>query len=455
MNRFRSSKVEEKQIGDWNTVSELEDYAIVRTPPKGLLGTPMADVLFIYKARPGQAAKDKRKQLHLYGEEDAVFKRSLEIIDRKKNEAKRAQMHNEFVEKFRNSKFLNLNNIATPPGTLLGRKIQSTGLTARGFAEKSGIKAPSLYHHVSGGREISRELAIEYAEKLQCDPVDLMFEKKSIPIWSKCDLLKSTELEEDYAPGRLFSYKANEKDLEVVVVPRDIYRNDIKAIKVVARGSMYHNKVAFYYRAENKEQNYLNQLCVVGVEIPVGPPEFSNDTETHYYFGTYEEIRGKSNLINPDPYVDNQNKFILQDFKPTFIAPVIVLLNPEAVVDRTHLKRALPDEKLIRREEQLSMEIEKLKKELAVEQEYKKEAMKYAEHHAKVSKEQQQKVAIIAKEQEEQMQKMMEEINKVTQKINEQVKDEYESSMLNRLFKKEKHPELETRRLKSISGGKK
>ena len=102
MNRFRSSKVEEKQIGDWSTVSELEDFAIVRTPPKGLLGTPMADVLFVYKAKPGQA-KDKVKQLHLYGEEDAVFKRSIEIIDRKKNEMKRAQMHNEFVENFRNS----------------------------------------------------------------------------------------------------------------------------------------------------------------------------------------------------------------------------------------------------------------------------------------------------------------------------------------------------------------
>ncbi len=416
-------KVEEKQIGDWTSVSELEDYAIVRTPPKGLLGTPMADVLFIYKAKPGQE-KDKTKQLHLYGEEDAVFKRAIQIIDRKKNEMKRAKMHNEFVEKFRNSKFLNLNNIKTSPGTLLGRKIQSTGLSARSFAEQTGIKAPSLYHHVSGGREISRELAIQYAEKLQCDPVDLMFEKKSIPIWSKCDLLKSTELEEDYAPGRLFSYKANEKDLEVVVVPRDIFRPDIKAIKVVARGSMYHNKVAFYYRAENKEQNYINQLCVVGVEVPVGPPEFSNDTETHFYFGTYEEIRGRSNLINPDPYVENQNKFILQDFKPTFIAPIIVLLNPEAVVDRTHLAAALPDEKLVRKEEQLSMEIEKLKKELALEQEYKKEAMKYAEHHAKVSNEQKIKVAQIAKEQEEQMQKMIDQINKVTQQINEQNREE-------------------------------
>nr|BAR15062.1 putative DNA binding protein [uncultured Mediterranean phage uvMED] len=446
MNRFRSSKVEEKQIGDWSTVSELEDFAIVRTPPKGLLGTPMADVLFVYKARPGQAAKDKRKQLHLYGEEDAVFKRAIEVIDRKKNEMKRAKMHNDFVEKFRSSKFLNLNKYETMPATLLGRAIQNTGLTARKFAERSGIRAPSLYHHVSGGREISRELAIEYAAKLQCDPVDLMFEKKSIPIWSKCDLLKSTELEEDYAPGRLFSYKANEKDLEVVVVPRDIYRPDIKAIKVVARGSMYHNKVAFYYRAENKEQNYLNQLCVVGVEVPVGPIEFSNDTETHFYFGTYEEIRGKSNLINPDPYVENQNKFILQDFKPTFIAPIIVLLNPEAVVDRTHLKASLPDEKLIRKEEQLSLEIEKLKKELIIEKEYKKEAMKYAQHHAEVTKEQKKKVAQIVKEQEEQLQKMMDEVNRVTEKINSQVKEE--------LMFIEKDAKTPLQKMKLIAGGK-
>ena len=46
MSSYKTNQIEEKQIGDWKTVSELSDYAIVRTAPKGLLGTPMADVLF-------------------------------------------------------------------------------------------------------------------------------------------------------------------------------------------------------------------------------------------------------------------------------------------------------------------------------------------------------------------------------------------------------------------------
>ena len=64
---------------------------------------------------------------------------------------------------------------------------------------------------------------------------------------------------------------------------------------------MYDNKIAFYYRAENKAQNILNQLCVVGVDVQIGD-DFTYDTETRYYFGLYEEVRGQCNLINPDPY---------------------------------------------------------------------------------------------------------------------------------------------------------
>ena len=48
--------------------------------------------------------------------------------------------------------------------------------------------------------------------------------------------LTATELEEVYTPGRLFSYAADAKDFENVIVPRDLYRPDVKAIKIVARG---------------------------------------------------------------------------------------------------------------------------------------------------------------------------------------------------------------------------
>ena len=97
--------------------------------------------------------------------------------DAEKNERQKHEMMNKFVDEFNFTKFTT--NETTSPGTLLGRAIKNTGYTARQFAEKTGIKAPSLYHHVGGGREISQETAIKYAEKLNCDPVDLMFEKKS------------------------------------------------------------------------------------------------------------------------------------------------------------------------------------------------------------------------------------------------------------------------------------
>ena len=44
-------------------------------------------------------------------------------------------------------------------------------------------------------RNISKNVALEYAEKLKCDPVDLMFNKLSIPVWGKVNLLKAVELE--------------------------------------------------------------------------------------------------------------------------------------------------------------------------------------------------------------------------------------------------------------------
>jgi hypothetical protein len=424
MSSYKTNKIEEKQLGDWKTVSELETYAIVRTAPKGLLGTPMADVLFSYKLKTGQSEKE-RKRLHLYGEEGAVFKRSLEIIDRKKNHQARGMMYNEFVEKFNTSKFVPLDHTKTQPGNLLIRAIQNRGLTTRAFAEKSGIKAPSLYHHVSGGREISRDLAIEYSEKLNCDPVDLMFEKKSIPIWSKVDLYKYTELEDSYKPGRLFSYKANEADLESVVVPRDIYRSDIKAIKIISRGSMYHNKVAFYYRSENKETNYINQLCVIGCEVPIGPKDFTNDTEERYYFGLYEENKGESNLLNPDPFA--KNKYILRDIEPLFIAPIVMVLNPEAVVDQTELKVNIPQEKLIRREEQLTMEIERLKIQMLTEVENRKEAMKYANYQAEMTAKKEKEINAAQEEAQKQMERLTASINDVTKRIEDEMYQEKKS----------------------------
>ena len=250
-----------------------------------------------------------------------------------------------------------------------------------------------------------------------------MFDKISIPVWSKVNLLKSTELEESYRPGRLFAYAA-ENDLEKVVVPRDIYREDIKAIKIDARGSMYHNKVAFYYRAADRDADCLNELCIVGVEAPLGPPELTDATEERYYFGLYEEVRGESNLINPDPYVDvYKNKFILQNFRPTFIAPVISLLNPVAVVDKTKLKYNIPQAALVREEEKLKTEIEKLNLKIQKEQ------------VDKATKEIQEKHKKLEEELREQLAKVAEVTNRISNETTQKLNIfEKEQSVMNKIY---------------------
>ena len=423
--------IEEKKLGDWSNVAELIDFKIVRSISGGLLGMQMADVLFIYKKSSGQTDA-QQKHLHLYGPEAMVWKRAIDIIARKKNDRQRAEMIDKFSKAFEETKFTSTAN--TPSGTLLGRAIKNTGFTARQFAEKTGLKAPTLYHHVSGGREISREIAMEYAEKLNCDPVDLMFDKKMCPVWAKVDLLKATELEDTYSPGRLFSYTVEAKDFENVIVPRDLYREDIKAIKITARGSMYDNKIAFYYRAENKENNILNQLCVVGVEVPVGPVEFSNDTETRYYFGLYEEVRGQCNLINPDPYSgDLENKFILRNFTPEFITPVAALVNPDAVKDQTDLKKTIPQSALFRREEMLAAELEKTRRLLK---------NKYEEDLGDVLKNTKAQAQKIKHQAEKQMQavieqekKLREDMKKISDLIQKQMYEEKEKQKIN-LFQK-------------------
>jgi len=422
MSDIKKYPIKERQIGDWSNVAELIDYKIVRTIKGGLLGTQMADVLFIYKKKFNQSDV-QQKRLHLYGEEGAVYQRCIDIISRKKNERQRHEMMDKFVDEFNLTKFTT--NETTSPGTLLGRAIENTGYTARQFAEKTGLKAPTLYHHVSGGREISREIAMEYADKLNCDPVDLMFDKKMCPVWAKVDLLKPTELEDTYNPGRLFSYAAEDKDFENVIVPRDLYREDIKAIRITARGSMYDNKIAFYYRAENKENNILNQLCVVGVEVPVGPVELTNDTETRYYFGLYEEVRGQCNLINPDPYSgDLENKFILKNFDPQFITPVAALVNPDAVKDQTDLKKTIPHSALFRKEEMLEAELEKTKKMLAYKNKYEEDlgdvvkATKEQARKIKAQAELQMQTAI------EHEKKLRDEMKKISEAIEKQMYQE-------------------------------
>ena len=181
---------------------------------------------------------------------------------------------------------------------------------------------------------------------------------------------------------------------------------------------MYHNKVCFYYRATDKEPNVNNQLCIVGAEIDTLNTALDEVKEEHYFFGLYEESRGQSNLINPDPYAaDMEKKYILKNFEPTFIAPVISILNPDAITDDRVLRRAIPSSKLVRQEEQLQAEIENLKVELA-QQKIKNETDKL---NAKYEKQ----LLIKRKVAEKEIKDLMEKVEQTTKKINVEINQKF------------------------------
>jgi predicted ribosome quality control (RQC) complex YloA/Tae2 family protein len=215
---------------------------------------------------------------------------------------------------------------------------------------------------LSGEREVSRDVALEYAKILNCDAVDLMFPKKTSVVWGKVNTKKHVETYKPFIPGEIYSYTTKDKDMETVIVPRDIWKKNIKAIKIEARGTMFDQQVAFYYFSNAKDTSCMNKLCIVGATV-YPYPEDPDYTETNYYFGIYENNKGVSNLINADPFVDEDKKYILKNFEPTFISPVVCVVNPQIIIDETAKQSVIP-ETAYRYEEVLRAELNKAREEL-------------------------------------------------------------------------------------------
>jgi len=456
-------QIKEEKLGNWQNVSELIDFKILKFPPQGLLGIGKADVMLLYRKKPGESEKDQKRMI-IFGPEDAVFETVINKILQKKNNISKEKLLHDFKKAWHTTEY---EQSSVPQSTLLKHKFFDLGLNAKRYSELSGKAAATVYHHTSGNREITKSIAEEYAKKLGCDPVDLMFDKKVVPIWSKVNLLKQVELEDYYAPGRLYSYTIAKEDdvadyavmpdgfgkpLEKVVVPRDIYREDIKAIKVDARGSMYHDKVLFYYRASDKTGDYVNQLCVVGVNVQV----FEDSFETQYYFGLYEEIRGKSNLVNPDPFVSQENKFILQNFNPQFIAPIIAVVNPTAVVDQTKLKKSIPRSALVNREEELKMLLNQKHAEIGNLKRRLDDATSVTKNSVKEQLKLTQQIKENQKIAEKEVNVLLTKVNEITERINAEMIEQANRRIIPPLFEKEQRIMDKFRDdLKIVRGGKK
>lgn len=202
----------------------------------------------------------------------------------------------------------------------------------KSFATKADKNFANVWKEVRGKRNISVEQAIHYAQVLNCDPVDLLFNELRCQVWGAVDLLSANELgDHNYAPGEIWYY-----DNESVTVPRDIYRQSIKAIKILSRGSIYHNHIIFYYKGSDTK-NYHGKLVIIGKKFV--HEEFGID-EVRYFYGIYENVRGKINILNPDTFA--KQKVVIENVvDPLFVSPVVAIIDPIITKKSNRVKNAI------------------------------------------------------------------------------------------------------------------
>lgn len=214
----------------------------------------------------------------------------------------------------------------------LSTQLHHNNLDTKKFAEKSDKNFSNIWKELRGQRKISIDQAINYSKVLNCDPVDLLFEELKCQVWGAVDPLSTQSLKEyDYVPGQVWTY-----DTEIVTVPRDIYRPSIKAIKIKSAGSVYNNHIIFYYKGSDI-RNYHGKLVIVGKKFVLD--EFGID-DIKYFFGIYENARGKINILNPDPFA--KNKIVTEDIiDPLFISPVAAIIDPVLTKKSNRVRSAI------------------------------------------------------------------------------------------------------------------
>jgi hypothetical protein len=266
------------------------------------------------------------------------------------------------------------------PSELLSNALYNKGLSVK---EATKDDYSTMYKVLKGsgseeGRELTRAKAIEYAKAIGCDPASLMFNKLKVPLWGTVDLSEEKKLKEkkeedelgipgfvekSYGPGRIaVSTKVNS-----VICPRDLYLPTVKAIAINSKDSIYDGMIAYYYHTNKISDEAINKMCVVGYHVDssftIGKTKIGGE-EDRYYFGIYRIYGTKKKLINPDPNIPETDlrHIILDDFTPSFVAPIISLASADALEN----KDTIPVQKLqtvgqlIRQSELLSIDKSKL-----------------------------------------------------------------------------------------------
>lgn len=200
---------------------------------------------------------------------------------------------------------------------------------AKEFAEKNNKDYSNIFKELKGTRKISLQQAIEYAKFLNCDPVDLLFEKLRTKVWASVDFINSigTSTGYTYQEGQLKFFGED----KFTSVPRNIWRPDVRCVTVRSEGSYLDRLNLFYYKSKDKQPpNCHGKLCLIGVNVIFdGIADYQE-----YFVGIYEQgLGGKINLANPDPFA--KNKYILTDIKNIHaVAPIVATVNPALLNER-------------------------------------------------------------------------------------------------------------------------
>lgn len=227
------------------------------------------------------------------------------------------------------------------PNQILADKIRSSTKDISEIAEKVGLHISMVSKQMKGQREITRDHAFAYARFFGCDPADILFAAPQIPIWSTVDFLNFKEHNMPFNPGECVTVTDKR---EYVVCPRDIYRPDIKAVKVNSPGSYLDGMVLFYYASSDVKQDCLGRLSIVGDQDDTDDElmkELRFGEKQRYYIGILEQYKGKTKLLNPDPYAKEslpkeQGDIIINNITPSFASPIVGIVNPNQIKKDKH-----------------------------------------------------------------------------------------------------------------------
>ena len=300
------------------------DYFDISIEPPGLLASnkdETATVYFRYRYKHPDTDQELMAVKQVSGKSGEVYSYCLENPGSERD----LFISTWNIQRDRKYKsFLGVPFRSAKAGEKLMTKVTEAGMTPRKFADKVKKDYSNFFRELKGQTQLTLKQALEYSKELDCDPVELLFEDLRCDVWGSVDLYNSNPLgNETFDPGQIFPGNK----VESVVVPRNIYTPNLKAIKINSEGSHLHNHYAFYRKSDTDNHAFHGRLVVAGLkddslaDIGYEP--------TSFWFGIYDVQRGgKQKLLNPDPYAEKK-EIIHGPFN--FVAPVIATMHPSSL----------------------------------------------------------------------------------------------------------------------------